>query len=1047
MAGGIETQGLSGRGGRCGQRFYQHTKSHRIMKTTHTMLATLAALGAAGSIASAAAAKLSPEQLEFFEKKIRPVLAEHCYKCHSANAEKLKGDLMLDTREATLKGGASGPAVVPGKPDKSLLLKTMKHEDPDLAMPPKSDKLPDNVIADFEAWIRQGAPDPREGKSAVVKMDIAKTRAEHWAFKPVTNPPAPKPKDPHGFVKSPIDAFVLAKLQEKGLTPSAQADKLTLIRRVTFDLTGLPPTPDEVDAFLKDNSAGAFAKVVDRLLASPQYGERWGRHWLDIARYADTSGDRANGGRRNPLYPYAWTYRDYVIQAFNNDVPYDRFILEQIAADRLPETAQKKETLAALGFLTVGKQFMNNRDEVIDDRIDVVTKGLMGLTAACARCHDHKFDPVPTADYYSLHGVFSSSVEPEVGPQIAGPRDPGAFEEYQRKVAEIEKEVEEYQMGEKHRLIAGMLDRAGEYMIAVHDLGRKRGSESRRLFARQRNLDPFIYEVWEDALRAASRRHDPVFSAWVEFAGLPEREFAKAAREVAAKVAANNDPARPYARAIAKAFAGKSPSSLKDVAAVYTRVLGDLQKAVHAPVFDYRARPGRERNSKFQPQTPLADPDLESLRLAFFGDKPSVDLELNQMARILGVQFRNGEGAIRNKIYVLNMTHPGSPAHAMVLEDASRVRNSRIYIRGEARNPGPEVPRQFLEVLAPERKPFKEGSGRLELARAIASRDNPLTARVFVNRVWQWHFGQAIVRTPSDFGTRAEPPTHPELLDHLASWFMDNGWSVKKLHRYILLSSTYQQDSKSNPKGLKEDPTNQWLWRQNIQRLDFESIRDSLLMVGGKLDLTMGGQPVNISGGSRSGERSRYGSASEAGIINPYRRTVYSLVDRAALPGMFQTFDFANPDLSTGERIMTTVPQQALFMMNSPLVVEQAKNLVDRKDFESQSTDEDKVRFLYRVLYQRQPTDKELQMALAFIAKQPLATTPVPAPSAVETAGNLDREKLARMTKDERQAFFRNRSRSQSSGPTGSAGRIQTLDNWERFAQVMLLSNEFIFIN
>jgi len=367
--------------------------------------AAVAACGAPFS--SHAAAPSSLARLDFFEKKIRPVLVESCYECHSATSKKAKGGLLLDTSEGLLKGGDSGPAVIPGNPAKSRLITGIRHEDkdPDMAMPQKKDKLPDEVIADFEQWVKMGAPDPRTGSSLAksAAWDAAKVK-DHWAFKKIANPPVPKTAAPEHFVQNPIDNFVLAKLSEKKLQPSPKADKHTLIRRVTYDLTGLPPTPEEVDAFLADKSPGAFEKVVDRLLASPRYGERWGRHWLDIARYADTSGNRSGGARR-PVYAFAWTYRDYVIEAFNNDLPYDRFIIEQIAADRLPESQQDKTRLTALGFLTVGKRFMGNANDVLDDRIDVVTKGVMGLTAACARCHDHKFDPIPTKDYYSLHGI------------------------------------------------------------------------------------------------------------------------------------------------------------------------------------------------------------------------------------------------------------------------------------------------------------------------------------------------------------------------------------------------------------------------------------------------------------------------------------------------------------------------------------------------------------------------------------------------------------------------------------------------------------------
>jgi cytochrome c553 len=1000
----------------------------------------LLALGVSASGLPAAAPKLTDDQLDFFEKKIRPVLADHCYKCHSAGAEKIRGGLLVDTREGLLKGGESGPAIVPGNPDRSLLIKTVRYTDPDIGMPPKGQKLPDEVIADLEQWVRMGAPDPREGKAPALTVDMDQAR-KHWAFQPVVAPAVPKVADPKGFVKNPIDAFVLAKLKEKGLAPSAPADKRTLLRRVTYDLTGLPPTPEEMDAFLADNSPNAFEKVVDRLLASPRYGERWGRHWLDVARYADTSGDRQAGNRRNPLYPYAWTYRDYVIQAFNNDLPYDQFIVQQIAGDKLPEAAQNKQIYSALGFLTVGKRFMGNENEVIDDRIDVVTKGLMALTVSCARCHDHKFDPVPIKDYYSLHGVFASSIEPSEGPLLVQPEANPAYDEYLKEAAKIEAEVEEFHERESARFVAGMLWKAGDYLMAMHDAQKDRERGSYRLLARQRGLDSELAEIWLEMLKPLARKNDPVFGPWFRFAALPDKEFAARAPALAAEIAkGHQSEVHPL---LAKAFTGKSPKSLKEVAGIYTAVLGALHKELKLPEYvPFRTARGRGFD-KAKTETVLADINMESLRQYFFGKDSPVAPDARQMQRTLGVQFSNLEGQIRAKLVTLNMTHPGSPARAMALQDAPRPRDSRVMIRGEPRNLGPVAPRQFLEVLAGDkRQPFKEGSGRLELARAIASRDNPLTARVFVNRVWYWHFGQPIVRTMSDFGLRSDPPTHPELLDHLAAWFMDNGWSVKKLHKYILLSSTYQQDSRSNKKGMEVDPTNQWLWRFNIQRLDFESIRDTLLQVSGKLDLTMGGPsiPLKLGDGSSTPRRGDYTNLDDS-RANPYRRTVYAMIDRAQLPSAFNIFDFANPDMSSGERILTTVPQQALFMMNGPFVVEQVKSVLARPDVQAKTNPEDKVRHLYRILYQRAPTPAELELAKDYLA-QALAEEQPQTPA--DLNNRLTPEAMKNMSREERQKAYQRMVASRSSS---SAPRAQPLNAWERFTQVLLISNEMIFVN
>ncbi|NDB77855.1 MAG: DUF1549 domain-containing protein, partial [Verrucomicrobia bacterium] len=430
-------------------------------------------------------------------KKIRPVLAEHCYSCHSAKADKLKGGLYVDSKEGLIKGGTSGTAIVPGKPEKSLLIKDMKSTNPDDMMPPKGDRLSPQIIADFETWIRMGAPDPRTETSSAVaalKVDWDKAR-EHWAFQPVKAPVVPKVKDAGKWVKNELDKFVLAKLESKGITPSAAADRRTLLRRATYDLTGLPPSAQEVNDFLADRSPNAFEKVIDRLLASPAYGERWGRHWLDVARYADTSGDRNNNAKNKPLYPFAWTYRDYVIKAFNEDKPYDQFLREQIAGDRLA-SAEHREPLAAMGFLTVGKRFMGNINEVIDDRIDVITQGLMGVTAACARCHDHKFDPVSQKDYYALHGVFSSSIEPADEPLLGKPKSDKDYEDFQKKSEEILAKVAAVRGNEEARVLGTFRTAVDKYLLGVRTVGDKK-------LPLNLGLDPDIFEQWRTYLKEA----------------------------------------------------------------------------------------------------------------------------------------------------------------------------------------------------------------------------------------------------------------------------------------------------------------------------------------------------------------------------------------------------------------------------------------------------------------------------------------------------------------------------------------------------------------
>ncbi len=706
----------------------------------------------------------SKADIDYFEAKVRPVLVQNCYKCHSSQAERLKGSLSVEFRDSLLKGGENGPAVVPGDPANSLLIKAIQYGDPDLQMPPKGKKLSDDQIADLVQWVKMGAPDPRVPGKDLASAAWAKNPRDHWAFKPIKKELIPSVADTN-WLSNPIDRFVLAKLEANSMKPSPQADKRTLIRRATYDLIGLPPTPEEVDAFVNDNSPGAYAKVVDRLLASPQYGEHWGRYWLDVARYADTKGDVKN--EESPLYPYAWTYRDYVIRSFNQDKPFNRFVEEQVAADRMPTS--DSATLAALGFLTLGPRFNDNINDIINDRIDVVCKGVLGLTVTCARCHDHKFDPIPTADYYSLRGIFVSCAEPQEEPLLGPLKLTPEYNAFQKKL----------------------------YDLSI-----------------QANQD-------EEKLKALRR----------------------------------------------------------------ARKLDELKET------------------------------------------------------------RRDLAQVNRQIGQLEATDPGSPPRAEALYDSSKPVDSPIFIRGEAGNRGALVPREFLSILSgPNRAPFRYGSGRLELAQCLISPANPLTPRVIVNRVWMHHFGDGFVTTPDDLGNQSEPPTHPELLDYLAARFMQDGWSIKKLHRLIMLSNTYQQSSENNPRYAQTDPQNHLLWRANIHRLEFEEIRDSILAIGGQLDLKMYGRPVALGAGGFS-----------------HRRTVYGMVDRRNLPEIYSQFDFANPDIETGKRYETTVPEQALFMMNNPLVVELARKLVNQKDFQDISDAESRVKFLYERIYQREPTRRRNQ--------------------------------------------------------------------------------------
>ena len=677
-----------------GRHFKRNVATLSAISLLSFAFPTLQAIG----VAVADETPLDPAGVEFFEARIRPVLAEHCYSCHSAEAGSPKGDFRLDTADLLRRGGPAGGVIEPGKPEESLLISALKYES--YEMPPTG-KLPDAVIADFEQWVAMGAPDPRTEPAAGDAGPAINPR-DIWSLKAPHKTPAPPVSD-RDWPRTVIDAFILSRLEGAGLKPSPPAEPRTLLRRLHYDLTGLPPTAAELEEYAARSSDAEYEQKVDQLLASPQFGERWGRYWLDVARYADTKGYVFQEDRN---YPMAYKYRDWVIAAFNSDMPFSKFIVDQIAADQTGDPA----AAPAMGFLTLGRRFLNSAQEINDDRIDLMTRGLMGLSVACARCHDHKYDAIPTADYYSLYGVLASCTET--------PR--------------------------------------------------------------------------EDA-----------------------------------------------------------PAQLAD-----------------SP-------------------TPVTQ---------------------------------------------------------------------HVFLRGNAASPGPQVTRHFLSCLSEgEPQELKTGSGRLELAQAIANRDNPLTARVWANRVWGKLFGRGLVTTPSDFGVRGEPPTHPELLDWLAVTFMDEGWSTKRLIRRMVLSNAYRQSSAPRDDCLEADPLNSLLARMNRRRLDLEAMRDSLLLASGRLDLTQGGPSVELT-------------------APPYaaRRAVYGFIERQNLPAFFRTFDFANPNTPAAARPQTASPHQTLFMLNSPFAMEQSRVLAERSAAAPEGSppvaDEVRIAQLYQFALGRQPSAEEVADAGAFVA-------------------------------------------------------------------------------
>ncbi len=784
--------------------------------------------------APAATKRAADEGVTFFEKKIRPLLVERCHKCHGP--EKQTSGLRLDTRAGVLGGGEHGPAVVPCKPDESLLITAVGYENRDLQMPPEK-KLSDEQVADLKQWVKLGAPLPDSEKAPAAgisprrgAIDIEAGR-KFWAFQPPRDRTPPRVRDV-AWARTPLDRFILAALEAKGLRPAPAADKRTLIRRATLDLIGLPPTPAEVEAFLADESPQAFARVVERLLASPHYGERWGRHWLDVARYADS-----NGLDENICHGHAWRYRDWVVAALNADKPYDEFVIEQLAGDLLPvgqtflsadgrqeslpniqgqaAEQQRHDRLIATGFLSLGPKVLAEVDEmkmemdIIDEQVSTVAQAFLGLTLGCARCHDHKFDPLPTDDYYALAGIFKSTKTMEHFKKIA---------------------------------------RWNENSLATPaDLARK-------------------------------AEHD---------------------RQVAAKQAEIN------------------------------RLVGEANDRVKG------AAAARGQQSP-------KDKDLESL----YPDE--VKTQLKQL---------------RDELAAMQKAAPEMPTAMGVAE--GQVMDLKVHVRGSHLSLGNQVARGFPKVLSPTNAPSLEGkqSGRLQLAQWITRPDHPLTARVMVNRLWRWHLGRGIVGTTDNFGALGERPTHPELLDWLARRFVASGWSIKAMHRLIMLSATYQMSSAHDPAAARVDPENTLCWRANIRRLEAESLRDAVLAVSGSLDPQMGGSLVHVKNREfffdhTSKDTTKYDSP---------RRSIYLPVVRNHMYDVFDLFDYTDATVPSGDRATSTVAPQALFAMNSELMTSAgerlAESLLERRDLD----DAARVRQLYAKAYGRPATAVEERRAAAFV--------------------------------------------------------------------------------
>ncbi len=904
-----------------------------------------------------AGAHVDTEQEAFFESKVRPLLAARCVKCHGEKQQ--KGGLRLDTADGILGTNPDEGVVRPGHPETSRLMEVIGYKD-ETKMPPDG-KLADGDTQILREWIRHGAYFPKTAVTAPLRLSspegVVQAKKTMWSLQPVTSPTPPAVKN-EAWVKTPIDRFVLSKLESAGLTPSPAVDRRTLLRRLSFDLVGLPPTYAEVQAFEQDRSPDAVATVVDRLLASPLYGERWGRHWLDVARYSDSKGYVFTEERR---YPFSYTYRDYVIDAFNKDLPFDRFIVEQLAADQL-NLKLDHSSLAAMGFLTVGRRFSNNVNDIIDDRIDVVSRGLLGLSVTCARCHDHKFDPIPTDDYYSLYGVFASCTEPAELPLLNDLPQTAAYRKYEKELHRLEGARDQYVDRKRTEVLEHSRAKVGDYLQAAWE-SRKEPNGDRKA-AGKRKLRPLLVRRWSLYLDRMVESPDAVFLAWREFARLPQKEFAARVPEAVAKLkavtttvdakSANKTRINALVR---DAFLKSPPKSMADVATLYGELFVEAHERWQKLLQSATVNPSGAKSPAAKPPAALPERDWEELRQAIYREDSPAFIASQDLKRVLDRAARNELLKLTNKIEALRANSPDAPPRGMVLFDLPTPVEPVVFVRGNPGRPGKQVTRHFPQAVGSEGgRVFKKGSGRLELALAIASPRNPLTARVIVNRVWTHHFGAGIVRTPSDFGIRGTPPSHPELLDYLASHFMQEGWSLKTLHRQILLSAVYQQASVLRPDQQEKDPENKLLWRKNPMRLEFEPMRDSWLAVAGDLDFKLGGRGFDIQQSVGQG-----------------RRSVYAFIDRQDLPQLFRTFDFASPDVSVAQRPQTTIPQQALFALNSPFLVAQAQALI-RADAAKQPAE--RVKFLYRRAFARDPSDDELQSALAYVANADTTAPP-----------------------------------------------------------------------
>jgi len=947
---------------------------------------------------------------------VRPVLSNRCFSCHGP--EKQQGQLRLDSLAGMLKGGRTGPAIMPGKPDQSLLVRAIQHGE-ELQMPPKS-KLPQAEIAVLTAWVKMGAPWPMaEPIKPIAKGPtgpiFTKEQREFWAFQTPLAPALPAVKN-SGWVTSPIDRFILAKLEHKGLTPAPPADRRTLLRRATFDLIGLPPTPEELNAFLKDDAPDAFARVVERLLASPHYGQRWGRHWLDVARYSDS-----NGMDENLAFGNAYRYRDWVIDAFNNDMPYDRFVREQIAGDLLLTGDAEADAgrIIATGFLVIGPKMLAEDDpvkmemDIIDEQVDTLGRTFLGMPLGCARCHDHKFDPIAMTDYYGLAGILKSTktmdnfrvVARWHERPIAGKSEQEKARRHNARLAEAQNAIKKLTAEAERELVAQARKDVARYVTAARELVDRKDDVDRPLLADARTASmPGI-----TVIEAENYTRGNVLKSFTGYGDKIGVVYNQGQLPNIAEYDIQLPNAGAFQVEIRYAAADARPLQLrlndrtvKDGAA--GQVTGswypDTQRWFVEGVFSFKKGKNTLRLERAQPF-----PHIDKLALVpatmvpKSAERFATELGLNQVFLRQWTTFLKKLGktisateinklaadvkgpfavsasleaaypetlagklkGLRAELAALEKAKPRLP-EAMGVGEGTGV-NLRVHLRGSHLNLGAEVPRRFPSILTGKQPSFDgKHSGRLELANWLTKPENPLTARVMVNRIWLHHFGAALVRSPDNFGLLGDRPAHRELLDWLAIRFGESGWSIKAMHRLIMLSSVYQMSTAYNEASFQADPENRLHWRMNRRRLEAEAVRDAILAVSDQLDQAMGGSLLVTK--NRAYVASTFS-------VNPTnydstRRSVYLPVVRSALYEVLQAFDFADPSVANGERATTTVAPQALFMMNSELVQTQSRKWAESL-LRRPGNDAARIQAVYERGLGRLATAPETERALAFV--------------------------------------------------------------------------------